>query len=1444
MRKYLVLFFLLCFGLSYSQVKNVQMEASSDSIMTLLTKPVPPLGNIRQFVTMSEFSDTLANYYTGLWSRNGNDIHNNNSGNVAIGSMSASYPLQVTGTSGIIGAMFTTAGDCQFLIQANGGNEAEAKIRNDNQIWDITLNTGEDLAFVDVSHGLTVMRLSDINQTAHFNNNVNVTNTINVGGFTMATGAVNNYVLTSDGSGVGTWQTLPSDETGTDDQQLTADSLALLTKTIYTLTLEDGGTPIKIIDNVNDADTDSENEIQSLSTNGSAGNITISASNTLNINVDDADASTTNEIQDLSLSVNTLSLTGDATTVDLSGYLDNTDTQLTDEQVQDITGAMLTGNTETLITLTYQDSDGTIDAIVEDDLSLYDNSTSGFLNSEVDGSITNETNTSFLLNVNSLDLTDSNGTLSVDLSGYNDSDSIHWEQIASGVLDTKNDADVRIFNSTPLMQLWCQPSGDKLTLTDTLWQFSDQFGGIYTRFDAKKYEMQSNGSTYNMGIGSGSESTTYIFADTTRIEATNIGTGQHDYFKLSHNELLAHSNRDYYKLEFFDHDNVGFGTLASWRFYKDGKLRINADDANYYDLPSTDGTANQFIQTNGSGVLSWVDAPSGSDGNGIFDASNDGGVIPSVTGDYDIDVSNQDVTFTGTSGDSHIRKEGYRIDAGDIRVDGGLNLFVGTGVASDFNLGTLGSAHITLDHSESDINLSNYGSLTHTGTNAAFLAVEADGDIIEIDPATVGGASQLSDLTDVNTSTPTNRNALIADGVDFESRALEAADIQSGTFADARISQSSVTQHQAALSITESQISDLGSYITTSDIFQRSSGVISELNVGDDFNFDSNSLYVDASTNRIGIGTATPTTILDVVGNSQITGTLDVTSDFTARDAQFTRGAGTDAIFEMIGFSGGGLIGTDNNFPLLLRANNVEIMRIDTSNNVGINNQFPDRTLDVSGSMQVDGNTFNVDDTNNRVGIGTTSPIVELDIEGAINIGTTTNTTAGNIRYTGTDFEGYTGGSWNSLTSGGGSSEWTLSGVDLYPTTGQQIGTYGVTLPKSHLHTGQNAAVLQTAITDDIDSTGVYIVARQGNHDVLTYDNVLTLGRIGVGGNVWSGNAQFDLGRWEDSATSSRTQMNIALSHGGNEDATDIMSLRSDGKVGIGTTTPEHPLDIVGDVIMDGLRIGGSGTSNNIYVADNVSGQNIFYNNNYDLKFDLSNATADYIIETGGGSNIQAYIIDGDTGISTFSDASSNTTKINGSTVTLQDNGGDEFEITSNVGYIQLYNKSNGDLRIGTNNTLHTEFHEDGNATWHQGAFAQVYENTTTTCTDGSADVQITFDQVDFDQGNIIVDNTTDFDIEIEDSAIYEYIITGNFNNTAGIGELIMYKDDGVTNAAIADADASRPRFETGGEAEFSVKGYISFDAGDKISLYLSEEGTGDARVSDVRFSLRKVYNH
>jgi hypothetical protein len=47
------------------------------------------------------------------------------------------------------------------------------------------------------------------------------------------------------------------------------------------------------------------------------------------------------------------------------------DTTLTQEQVEDFFGAMVSGNTETLVTVTYQDGDGTIDFVVDPDLGNY-----------------------------------------------------------------------------------------------------------------------------------------------------------------------------------------------------------------------------------------------------------------------------------------------------------------------------------------------------------------------------------------------------------------------------------------------------------------------------------------------------------------------------------------------------------------------------------------------------------------------------------------------------------------------------------------------------------------------------------------------------------------------------------------------------------------------------------------------------------------------------------------------------------------------------------------------------------------------------------------------------------------------------------------------------------------------------------------------------------------
>ena len=125
------------------------------------------------------------------------------------------------------------------------------------------------------------------------------------------------------------------------------------------------------------------------------------SSSTISIDLSTEDLTVTGgEGIDTSVAGNTITISGEDASDTNKGIasFDATDfsvssgnVTLQSERIQDIAGAMFTGNTETLITATYQDADGTIDLVVDNDLSNYDNTTAGFITASSTDTLTNKT---------------------------------------------------------------------------------------------------------------------------------------------------------------------------------------------------------------------------------------------------------------------------------------------------------------------------------------------------------------------------------------------------------------------------------------------------------------------------------------------------------------------------------------------------------------------------------------------------------------------------------------------------------------------------------------------------------------------------------------------------------------------------------------------------------------------------------------------------------------------------------------------------------------------------------------------------------------------------------------------------------------------------------------------------------------------------------------------
>ena len=142
--------------------------------------------------------------------------------------------------------------------------------------------------------------------------------------------------------------------------------------------------------------------------------------------------------------------------------------------------------------------------------------------------------------------------------------------------------------------------------------------------------------------------------------------------------------------------------------------------------------------------------------------------------------------------------------------------------------------------------------------------------------------------------------------------------------------------------------SNLLMYNAVSKEFTYGNTIHNNVHVSNNFTVDTDTLFVDSTTKKIGINNSTPDANLHVVGNTYITSNLTV----------------------------------DNN-----------TLHVDTVKHfVGIETKFPDATLQVMGNtyisedLTVDTDTFHVDSATNSVGIETKTPDANLHVVGNVYV--------------------------------------------------------------------------------------------------------------------------------------------------------------------------------------------------------------------------------------------------------------------------------------------------------------------------------------------------------------------------------------------------------------------------------------------------------------------------
>jgi len=355
-------------------------------------------------------------------------------------------------------------------------------------------------------------------------------------------------------------------------------------------------------------------------------------------------------------------------------------------------------------------------------------------------------------------------------------------------------------------------------------------------------------------------------------------------------------------------------------------------------------------------------------------------------------------------------------------------------------------------------------------------------------------------------------------------------------------------------------------------------------------------LYIDHDNQRLGIGTTSPNTLLDVSSGNfgataptvRITNTINVgdwspvTSDLgrfefftddTSGNAPYTLGyigIKNDYTTGAPTLPSGAMVFATTTYNALGGA--VERMRIDSSGNVGIGTTSPGTLLEISGNSQASTPALRVNCTDSSVQLNQVAGAVQFSVNDASTPGAGVKTSINSIAL-------------NSIGSSYGLGFNTTSGVNnverMRIDSDGNVGIGTTSPPKKLSISGtKNTSIIRLGSTTNGSSWSI--------GDKIGAIEFSSADGSGAGSGV-KASISYEVEAGTTGSTNSMVFSTAGTSAGTNN--TERMRITAAGNVGIGTTSPSQKLEISTAAGNSSIRLSGGAANNETYdIGQGIAG--------------------------------------------------------------------------------------------------------------------------------------------------------------------------------------------------------------------------------------------------------------